>query len=99
MQRVKSTIAAAILLFTVCSAAEAKNKSCFLRTKESLREVAFPLGGIGAGNISIEGRGALRDWEIYNHPNKGTFLPMTFPIIWCKACLTSAEMAQSETFG
>lgn len=61
------------------------NNLYFVHTKDSLREIAFPLGGIGAGNISIEGRGALRDWEIYNHPNKGTFLPMTFPVIWAKA--------------
>ncbi|MEA3403989.1 MAG: GH116 family glycosyl-hydrolase [Armatimonadota bacterium] len=40
-------------------------------TGESLRRVAFPLGGIGAGCISMAGRGALVDWEIFNRPNKG----------------------------
>lgn len=54
-------------------------------TKDSLQEVAFPLGGIGTGNISLEGRGALRDWEIFNSPNKGSILPGTFPVIWAKA--------------
>ena len=33
--------------------------------------IAFPLGGIGAGSISLGGRGQLRDWEIYNRPDKG----------------------------
>src|SRR5512145_3517748 len=40
--------------------------------------VAFPLGGIGTGNVSLGARGALRDWEIFNQPNKGYSLPNTF---------------------
>ena len=45
---------------------------------ESLREVAFPLGGIGTGTVSLGGRGNLRDWEIFNRPDKGVNLPFTF---------------------
>jgi non-lysosomal glucosylceramidase len=45
---------------------------------ESLREVAFPLGGIGTGTVSLGGRGNLRDWEIFNRPGKGVNLPFTF---------------------
>jgi len=41
-------------------------------------EVAFPLGGIGTGNVSIGARGDLRDWEIFNRPAKGNSLPNTF---------------------
>jgi uncharacterized protein (DUF608 family) len=41
-------------------------------------QVAFPLGGIGTGNVSLGARGDLRDWEIFNHPGKGTRLPNTF---------------------
>jgi non-lysosomal glucosylceramidase len=41
-------------------------------------EVAFPLGGIGTGTVSLGGRGELRDWEIFNRPNKGARLPWTF---------------------
>ena len=37
----------------------------------ALKQVAFPLGGIGAGCISLAGSGALVDWEIFNRPNKG----------------------------
>jgi non-lysosomal glucosylceramidase len=43
-----------------------------------LAEIAFPLGGIGTGNVSIGGRGQLRDWEIFNHADKGVTLPNTF---------------------
>ena len=47
-------------------------------TGQALREIAFPLGGIGTGTVSLTGFGALRDWEIFNRPNKGSFLPFTF---------------------
>jgi non-lysosomal glucosylceramidase len=39
---------------------------------------AFPLGGIGTGNVSIGARGEFRDWELANHPDKGRSLPFTF---------------------
>lgn len=47
-------------------------------------EAAFPLGGIGTGNVSIGSRGELRDWEIFNQPGKGNKLPYTFFAIWTK---------------
>src|SRR5260370_41470954 len=47
-------------------------------TKESLREIAFPLGGIGTGTVSLGGCGNFRDWEIFNRPHKGGILPVTF---------------------
>ena len=37
---------------------------------------AFPLGGIGTGNVSIGARGELRDWELENLPDKGRFNPL-----------------------
>lgn len=39
---------------------------------------AFPLGGIGTGNVSIGSRGELRDWELMNRPDKGRSLPFSF---------------------
>lgn len=36
-----------------------------------LRQIALPLGGIGTGEVSLGGRGELRDWEIMNVPAKG----------------------------
>ena len=41
-------------------------------TGEALRELVFPLGGIGTGSIGLAGGGALVDWEIYNKPAKGS---------------------------
>lgn len=52
---------------------------------EHLREIAFPLGGIGTGCVSLDGRGGLRDWEIFNRPNKGSMLPYTFPMLWMRS--------------
>ena len=51
---------------------------------ETAREVAFPLGGIGAGSISLSGTGELVDWEIFNRPNKGSYLPKTFVLLWAQ---------------
>lgn len=39
---------------------------------------AFLLGGIGTGNVSVGARGELRDWEIFNWPGKGNYLPFSF---------------------
>ncbi len=46
--------------------------SRFKFSKEHLKEVRFPLGGIGAGNVSVDGAGRFVDWEIGNRPNKLT---------------------------
>lgn len=35
-----------------------------------LLRIALPLGGIGTGTVSLNGRGNLRDWEIMNRPAK-----------------------------
>ncbi len=37
---------------------------------EHLREISFPLGGIGSGCVGLDGYGRLVDWEIFNRPNK-----------------------------
>jgi len=54
-------------------------------TGSALQEIAFPLGGIGAGTISLGGRGNLRDFEIFGHPDKGRVLPFTFFALWAQA--------------
>jgi uncharacterized protein (DUF608 family) len=46
--------------------------------------IGFPLGGIGTGTVSLGGRGQLRDWEIFNRPDKGNELSYAFPAIWAK---------------
>ena len=35
-----------------------------------LREISFPLGGIGADSIGLAGNGRLIDREIFNRPNR-----------------------------
>lgn len=49
-----------------------------------LNEIAFPLGGIGTGSISLTGNGSLKDFEIFNRPNLGSWFPKTFGIIRVK---------------
>lgn len=54
-------------------------------TGRQLAEIAFPLGGVAAGSISLGGRGQLRDWEIFNRPDKGHQPAYAFASIWAQA--------------
>lgn len=49
-----------------------------------LDEIAFGLGGIGTGTISLTGRGQLVDWEIQNRPNKGSINAFSFFTLWAR---------------
>jgi non-lysosomal glucosylceramidase len=53
--------------------------------KSDAGRAAFLLGGIGTGNVSVGSRGELRDWEIFNRPEKGNHLPYTGFYIWAKS--------------
>ena len=46
--------------------------------------IAFTLGGVGTGSISLGGRGQLRDWEIFNRPDKGRTPEYAFASLWVK---------------
>jgi uncharacterized protein (DUF608 family) len=50
-----------------------------------LAQIAFPIGGIGTGSVSLSGTGALIDWEIWNRPNIGSLLPYSFFTLWAQA--------------
>ncbi len=50
----------------------------------SLREIVFPLGGIGTGSIGLAGNGRFKDWEIRNRPSKGSVNGHTHAAIRCK---------------
>ena len=50
-----------------------------------LKMISFPLGGVGAGSLGLGGRGQLRDWEIFNRPNKGFSPNYAFPAIWAQS--------------
>lgn len=54
-------------------------------TGRNLAMLAFPLGGVGAGSLSLGGRGQLRDWEIFNRPDKGNSPNYAFPSIWVRS--------------
>ena len=49
-----------------------------LYTGNKLKEISFPLGGIGTGAIGISGNGSLIDFEIFNRPNKNSINGCTF---------------------
>lgn len=40
---------------------------------ENTKEIVFPIGGIGSGCIGLAGNGTLRDFEIFNRPNKCSY--------------------------
>jgi non-lysosomal glucosylceramidase len=62
----------------------------------SASAIAFPLGGIGTGNVSLGARGDLRDWEIFNKPAKGNLLPNTFFAIYVKSKGEKAQVRVLE---
>ena len=41
-------------------------------------EAAMLLGGIGTGSVTVGNRGQLKDFELFNHPDKGKDLPYSF---------------------
>ena len=51
---------------------------------QELNTIAFPLGGLGTGNITLGGRGEIRELEIFNRPDKGKSPEFTFFSIWAK---------------
>ncbi|MCI0722586.1 MAG: non-lysosomal glucosylceramidase, partial [Acidobacteria bacterium] len=54
-------------------------------TGRQLAAIAFPLGGVAAGSISLGGRGQLRDWEIFNRPDKHRSPEYAFAAIWVQS--------------
>lgn len=60
-------------------------------TGANRRAIAFPLGGIGTGSISIDGSGRLRDVEIFNRPSKGVSFDETFLTLWTRTASGRTE--------
>ena len=46
-------------------------------TGHQLKEIVFPLGGIGTGSVGLAGNGRLCDFELFNRPNKGSIMSFT----------------------
>ncbi len=53
-------------------------------TGEDLKMIAFPIGGLGTGNITLGGRGEIRELEIFNRPAKEKNPDFTFFSIWAE---------------
>lgn len=49
-----------------------------------LEHVAMPLGGIGAGQVFITGRGRLEQWQIVNNFNANANVAGAFFAVWAK---------------
>lgn len=47
--------------------------------------ISFPLGGVGAGSLGLGGRGELKEWWIFNRPDKGNSPAYAFPALWVRA--------------
>ena len=65
-------------------------------TGRSLDRISFPLGGIGTGGIGLGGRGNLRDWQIFNRPDRGTHPSMRFPRCGFEAVLPNPTPSSSS---
>jgi uncharacterized protein (DUF608 family) len=58
-----------------------------------LNQIAFPLGGIGAGSICVEGSGALTKFSLHNRPELSTE-PQIFAAIAVKGSQTTARVLE-----
>ena len=67
-----------------------KNTKSYTHEDQAFRAL---LGGIGTGNISLDSTGALCDFEMMNHPDKGLKTPYTFFSIWSR---TEGEAAKAS---
>jgi non-lysosomal glucosylceramidase len=45
---------------------------------EKAAAAGFLLGGIGTGNVTLDSRGHLVDWEIFGRPGQGNYMPYQF---------------------
>lgn len=66
-------IMAVLLFFTLHPGSAQQDQWPVLKTydQEHTQRIAMPIGGIGTGTVSLNGRGGLQDWEIMNRPAKG----------------------------
>ena len=63
---------------------------------EYLNQIAFPMGGIGAGMFCLEGTGALTKFSLRNRPDLGNE-PHTFSAICIKGSRNTARAISNVT--
>ena len=70
------------------------------------RAISLPLGGMATGSVGFGGRGQFRDWELENHPAKGSTAGGTFlacrasgPGVGPKAFILEGELFPEEVEG
>lgn len=63
-----------------------------------LKNISFPLGGLGTGSVGLAGNGELVDWEIFNRPNKNSRNGFTHFAVRAKwERKTAAKVLQGDT--
>jgi uncharacterized protein (DUF608 family) len=70
--KIKETFFALIICVFLFTPAFAQKSWPVLKhyDENHISKIAMPIGGIGTGTVSINGRGSLVDWEIMNIPGK-----------------------------
>lgn len=58
------------------------SEDSIIYTGDSLRNIAFPIGGIGTGDVLMGGRGNIRALEIFNRAASSEEPYMTFFTLW-----------------
>lgn len=51
---------------------------------EALKEIAMPMGGIGAGQLYLTGKGRLERWQIFNNFNSNAHAPGAYFGVWAR---------------
>lgn len=83
--RANSVIILSLLLFSSCFRPEDYSID-ITYTGENLRFISYPLGGIGTGNILMDGYGSIREFEVFNRPAYDELPPdMTFFSLYTKS--------------
>lgn len=90
----KSTlIAAALLVLAACNPEPAKYSGIY--TGKALDHIAFPMGGLGAGMICIEGTGALSEVSLFHAPDMFKE-PASFSAIYVDGYENGAKVLEGQ---
>ncbi len=81
---IKSAAAGSSFEASMAAAPAERERITYPRVFQGSRRkmIGFPLGGVGAGTIELGGRGQLKEWWIFNRPDKGRSPEYVFPSIW-----------------